>query len=64
MSEKAIPRCGILSTWTAHGYEHDCKYEFAPDCEHCICVTAEYGDYTGIDPTTGKRFSSKKETKR
>ena len=50
------PPCEGYKTWTDCGWEYDCGYGFGEDCDNCICVTSQHGDYTGIDPTTGNVF--------
>ena len=55
-----IPECRDSVTWTDYGSEYDCDYENNSDCDNCICVTSQHGDFTGIDPRTGKIFINNK----
>ena len=52
-----IPPCLGIKEWTPDGYDYDCEYNEL-SCDNCICVTAKYNDYTGIDPRTNKKFKA------
>lgn len=51
-----IPKCGGYREYFG---EYDCGYENAPECDECILVTSQFGDCSGIDPRTGKKYRKK-----
>ena len=56
MNQNKIPKCKEYKHWTPNGYEYDCEYDTDIVCDNCICITAAFNDFTGIDPRTNKPF--------
>jgi ribosomal protein L34E len=57
---RPMPPClGHTSGNPTDGYDYDCDYENAPDCENCLCNFYITGG--SIDPRTGKQVKVFKE---
>jgi len=53
-TDNKIPECLLYRDYDR---DCDCEYEnMTHECDHCICLTSLYFDFSGIDPRTDKPF--------